>query len=149
MKRLRLISNTISVLLISGYIVFLATYWSNIPETVPTHFNALGKPDAYGSKGSLIAEVVIMAALLLLLAVVERFPSVWNFPVKVTSENRNRLYAIGFAMLGAMKILMICVFINVGLSSIAKDYPVWPLYLLLVLITVVIIAGIIASVRAR
>ena len=149
MKRQRLISNTISVLLIGGYAVFLAACWSNIPETVPTHFNALGKADAYGSKGSLIAEAVIMAALFLLLAVVERFPSVWNFPVKVTAENKARLYVIGFTMIGAMKVLMVCMFINVGFSSIIADYPVWPLYLLLVLITVVIITGIIACVRAR
>ena len=52
-------------------------------------------------------------------------------------------------MIGAMKVLMVCMFINVGLSSIIADYPVWPLYLLLVLITVVIITGIIACVRAR
>jgi uncharacterized membrane protein len=149
MKRLRLISNIISVLLIGGYVVFLTAFWRDIPETVPTHFNALGKADAYGSKGSLIAEVVIMASLFLLLAVVEWFPSAWNFPVKLTAENKARLYAIGFAMIGAMKVLMVCMFINVGLSSIFADYPVWPLYLLLVLIPVVIITGIIACVRAR
>ena len=52
-------------------------------------------------------------------------------------------------MIDAMKILIICIFIDVGLSSIVADFPVWPLYLLLVLIAAVIIAGIIASVRAR
>ena len=149
MKRLRLISNIISILLIGGYVVFLTACWTNIPETVPTHFDVLGRADAYGSKESLIAEVAIMAALFLLLAVVERFPSVWNFPVKVTAENKARLFAKGFAMIGAMKVLMVCMFINIGLSSIVANYPLWPLYLLLVLITVVIIAGIIASVRAR
>lgn len=149
MKKIRLITNIISILLIIGYTVFLAVAWKKIPETVPTHFNALGKADAYGSKGSLIAEVAIMAALFLLLAIVECFPSAWNFPVKVTAENRDRLYKIGFAMIGAMKILMVCMFINAGLSSIAKDYPVWPLYLLLVLIAATILVGIIASIRAR
>ena len=52
-------------------------------------------------------------------------------------------------MIDAMKILIICIFIDVGLSSIITGFPVWPLYLLLVLIAAVIIAGIIASVRAR
>ena len=112
MKRLRLISNIISILLIGGYVVFLTACWTNIPETVPTHFDVLGRADAYGSKESLIAEVAIMAALFLLLAVAERFPSVWNFPVKVTAENKARLFMKGFAMIGAMKVLMVCMFIN-------------------------------------
>ena len=149
MKKIRLITNIVSVLLIIGYTVFLAACWGNIPETVPTHFNALGKADAYGSRWSLIAEPILMTALFLLMAVVERFPSAMNFPVKVTPENRNRLYAIGCFMIDAMKILIICIFIDAGLSSIVADFPVWPLYLLLVLIAAVIIAGIIASVRAR
>ena len=149
MKKIRLITNIVSVLLIIGYTVFLAACWGNIPETVPTHFNALGKADAYGSRWSLIAEPILMTALFLLMAVVERFPSAMNFPVKETPENRNRLYAIGCFMIDAMKILIICIFIDGGLSSIITGFPVWPLYLLLVLIATVIIAGIIASVRAR
>jgi len=86
MKKIRLITNLISILLIIGYTVFLTACWSNIPETVPTHFNALGKADAYGSKWSLIAEPILMTALFLLLAVVERFPSAMNFPVKITGK---------------------------------------------------------------
>jgi len=57
--------------------------------------------------------------------------------------------AIGCFMIDALKILIICIFIDVGLSSIVTDFPVWPLYLMLVLIAAVIVVGIIASVRAR
>ena len=89
MKKIRLITNIISVLLIIGYIVFLAACWSNIPETVPTHFNALGKADAYGSKGSLIAEAIIMAALFLLRTHGNGPPLIRETPRLRTSRTRN------------------------------------------------------------
>lgn len=149
MKKIRLITNIISVILMSGYIVFLAVKWRSIPETVPTHFDAMGQPDAWGSKVSLIAEPIFMAALFFVLVIAERFPSAWNFPVKVTADNRNRLYSIGYSMMGAMKILVVCVFIDIGLSSIIPEFPVWPLYLLMILIAIAVITGIIASARAR
>lgn len=149
MIKIRLISNIISILLIVGYMVFLISSWQRIPEIVPTHFDALGRADGYGGKGSLIVEALFMIGIFLLLALVERFPQAMNFPVKVTAENRYRLYMIGYAMIGATKILTVCMFIDAGLSSIVANFPVWPLYLLLILITAVIVAGIIASVRAR
>ncbi len=31
----------------------LAVHWGDVPDRVPTHFNAAGRPDAWGSKASL------------------------------------------------------------------------------------------------
>lgn len=149
MKRIRFITNIISAVLILGYIFFLAARWKHIPETVATHFNAAGKADAYGSKVSLLLEPVLMVLMYLLLTVVERCPSVWNFPVKLTEENRERQFLIGTAMVGALKILIILLFIEAGFSVMFPGFPAWPLYALLILVVVVIVVGIIASVRAR
>lgn len=34
-------------------LIYIATIWKTIPNTIPTHFNASMKPDEYGSKSSL------------------------------------------------------------------------------------------------
>ncbi len=37
--------------------------WNILPETKPTHFNANGKPDAWGSKSALIFSPLILTIL--------------------------------------------------------------------------------------
>ena len=69
MKRIRLVTNIIGLVLITGYALTLAIMWKNIPQTVATHFNALGEADAFGSKSSLLLEFFLMIGMFLLLAV--------------------------------------------------------------------------------
>lgn len=147
--RIRQATTLIGTVMIVVYIVFLIFMWDRIPDTVATHFNAAGEADAYGSKISLIIEPVMMVILFLILSLVERVPSLWNFPVKLTDENKDRLFAIGIAMLGFMKILVLGLLIVAGLSCIFPGFPVWPLYTLITLIVCVIAGGIIECVRMR
>lgn len=149
MKKIRLVTNIISVVLIIGYLIFLNFIWNRIPATVPTHFNAAGEADAYGGKASLVLEPILMIGIFLLMTIAERFPSAWNFPVKVTEQNRERLFGIGYRMIGGLKILTVCIFIDAGISSIFPGFPVWPMYVMLILIGVVIISGIVACFKAR
>ena len=149
MKRIRLITNIIGLVLIFGYALILAILWKTIPQTVATHFNALGEADAFGSKSSLLLEFFFMIGMFLLLAVIERFPSAWNFPVRMTAENRGRLLLIGAVMLGTLKILIIGLFIYAGLSSIFPGSPVWPMYLLTAFTAIVIVGGLVCSIKAR
>ena len=149
MKRIRLVTNVIGLVLIFGYALTLAILWKNIPQTVATHFNALGEADAFGSKLSLLAELALMIGMFLLLAVIERFPSAWNFPVRMTAENRGRLLMIGAVMLGTLKILIIGLLIYSGLSCIFPGSPVWPMYLLIAFTAIVIVGGLVCSIKAR
>ena len=148
-KRIRLVTNIIGLVLIFGYALTLAILWKNIPQRVATHFNALGEADAFGSKSSLLLEFLLLIGIFLLLAVIERFPSAWNFPVRMTVENRGRLLLIGAVMLGALKILVVGLFIYAGLSSIFPGSHVWPMYVLIALTVIVIVGGLVCSIKAR
>jgi uncharacterized membrane protein len=149
LKRIRIITSAFCAVLILGFIIFLVLSWKNIPETVATHFNASGAADAYGSKRSLIMEPVLMVIFFLVLSLVERFPSLWNMPVKLTAENRERQLMIAALMLGIMKVLVILLLADAGMSSIFPGFPVWPLYLLLTLTGITVVGGIIASIKLR
>ena len=146
MKRIRLVTNIISLVLMAGYAIALAILWKGIPQTVAVHFDAAGRADAYGNKSFLLVEFLIMTGIFLVLAVTEHFPSAWNLPVKVTAANRGRLYTIEAVMLGLLKILMILLFISTGIRSIVTGAPMWPVYLILGLMAAVVIGGIICSI---
>ena len=106
MKKISRVSTIISAIMLLTYIIVLISIWSRIPDTVPTHFNAAGVADSYGSKRNLVFEPVLAAFLLLFLSLMERIPAIWNFPVAVTEENRERLYKIAMIMMGGIKVLV-------------------------------------------
>lgn len=69
-----------------------AFYYEQLPDQIPTHFNATGQPDSYGEKSTLwflvIAGIVIYALILL----VNRAPHIVNYSVPITPENAPRQY---------------------------------------------------------
>ncbi|MGB2685524.1 MAG: DUF1648 domain-containing protein, partial [Olleya sp.] len=42
------------IILMALPFIYLAYIWNTLPETVPTHWNASGEIDGYGSKNSLL-----------------------------------------------------------------------------------------------
>jgi uncharacterized membrane protein len=62
--------------------------WPDLPERVPTHFGLDGRPDAWGGKGISWLMPIVHLGTWLLITLVQRFPDSWNYPVKITEENR-------------------------------------------------------------
>ena len=76
---------------------------ARLPDKIPTHFNAAGQPDAWGSAHTLLVFPLIAAVLYTLMTVVARFPSAFNFPVRVTPRNRAQLEALALGMIAWLK----------------------------------------------
>lgn len=118
--------NRLSLLVLLGTALFLALYWKDIPQKVPMHFNAAGEIDRWGSRAELLILPVIAWLLYLLMTVVEQFPGAWNTGVKVTEENRERVYALLGHMLSTLKFLIMVMFAWITLwCALAKPLPVW------------------------
>jgi len=83
---------------------------NRLPNRIPTHFNFSGQPDGWGSPSFLIMFPIAAVGLYLLLSVVVRFPEAFNYPVRVTEENRPRLEALTLEMIAWMKMEMIWLF---------------------------------------
>lgn len=43
--------------------LYLAYIWNSLPQTIPTHFGASGKPDAFGSKNELFTVPIIFSVM--------------------------------------------------------------------------------------
>ncbi len=123
--------------------------WSALPQTVPSHFDASGHPNAYGSKWWLLLlpglSVVITAGFTIL----ARYPHLFNYPVRVTPKNALHLYSGGRLLLRWINAVLAWVFafiewqtIQVALGNAAglpQWFPLVPVALIaLVLISVVI-----------
>ena len=132
------VMNIIGALALLGSTLFVIIMWSQIPDQIPTHHNFAGEADGYGGKGSLIFMMVLAWFMFILITVLMRFPNTWNMPVKVTAENKARLYSITRAMLEVIKMLASLLF-TVMLINAAIATPM-PRFILIALIAAMLLS---------
>jgi uncharacterized membrane protein len=93
------------------WLTWSALYGPNrLPDRVPTHFNAAGTPNAWGSPSGMILLPVIAGSLYLLMSVVSMFPGAFHYPVRVTAQNIARLQAVTLGMVAWLKVELACLF---------------------------------------
>lgn len=132
---------------------FTVINYSNLPETIPTHFNGAGEADGFGSKVSIFGLPVIATLLFIGLTVLNRYPHIFNYPSPVTQDNALRLYTLATRMLRYLKLVLVLVFGGIEFMTIqhatgkAAGLSVWFLPLTLVLIFLPLIYFVIKSVQ--
>ena len=142
-----------------GWLILLAlwgwtiTHYSSLPETIPTHFNAAGEADGFGSKVSIFALPVIATLLFIGLTVLNRYPQSFNYPTTITQDNAFRQYTLATRMLRYLKLVLVIVFGGIEFMTIqnatgkAAGLGAWFLPLTLVLVFFPLIYFLIKSVQ--
>ena len=100
---------------------FLSITWKNIPDMIPGHYNIVGEIDKYSSKNSIWILLVVQILLFTMMSVLERFPNIWNTGVKITEENRERVYTNLRNMQTYLKMMIMIYFSYMTLQSIAGE----------------------------
>lgn len=113
----------LSVIALCFLLIYLVSNWSSIPARIPSHYDMNGVITAWSSKSSLLLLPVISLAIYALLTVVLFFPKTWNIPVKITDENRARVYAVTRSMLCVLKLLTMLLFISITVSLVKMREP--------------------------
>ncbi len=83
---------------------------SHLPDRIPTHFDAAGNANGWGSPATLLLLPILAVGLYLLITVVSMFPASFNYPVRVTAENRERLQGLTLNMVTWLKTELACLF---------------------------------------
>ena len=126
-----------------GATIFVLVMWPHVPDQIPTHFNFAGEPDSYGGKGQMILLIVLAWVMFIMMTVLVRFPNTWNLPVKVTAENKTRIYTITRCMLEIVKLLAVLLMSTLFISiTIAANVPQFIMITLVAAILVTCIVGI-------
>ncbi len=131
------------------------THYSALPDTIPTHFNAAGEADGFGSKASIIGLPLIATLLFIGLNVLNRYPHIFNYPAAITQDNALRLYTLATRMLRYLKLVLVLVFGGIEFMTIqnatgeASGLGTWFLPLTLVLIFIPLIYFVIKSIKEK
>ncbi|MGZ6376745.1 MAG: DUF1648 domain-containing protein [Ktedonobacterales bacterium] len=139
-------------------VVPLTLTWSELPQIVPSHFDASGRPNAYGSKSWLLLLPALSVIFTAAFTILARYPHLFNYPVRVTPENAPRLYRSGRLLLRWMNVALTWVFafiewqtLQVALGK-ATGLPTWFLPVmvgLVVLVPLTVVAFSVAWVLKR
>lgn len=68
---IRAVMEILCLALLLGTVVFLIVFWKNIPDSVPNHFDGMGRIDSYAPKKTLILLPVMMSILYAVLSLVK------------------------------------------------------------------------------
>lgn len=93
----------VALLATLGYLIYLITQWSHLPDTIPTHYTIGNVPDRYGSKIHVLIPVLIGLVCYIGCGFIQRRPHVMNLPVEITKENAPYYYYEGVLMMSLIR----------------------------------------------
>lgn len=97
--------------------ILTAVAFFKMPDTIPTHFNALGQADNYGNKGTIFVLPIIATILFIGLTALNHYPQIYNYPEKITEENAVYQYSRATRMIRFLKLIMAILFTIIVLST--------------------------------
>jgi len=116
-KYLEAISLTALAILL--WITWAALYGPRaLTGPIPTHFDLAGHPNAYGPPQMLLILPAVALVLYLLITVVSRNPAVFNYPVRATPQNRQRLQELALNMIAFLKAETVILFALIQYQTI-------------------------------
>ncbi len=155
------LTSTDILLEIAGWLALAALwiivlfYYKELPDKIPTHFNAAGKADDTGSKSTFFILPSLTTFTFLLMTVLNRFPHVFNYPVSITPENAIRQYTLATRLIRIMKLTITLIFTLISIlivTSALNDAGIsgiWILPLILAFTFIPLIFYIIKSRRVK
>ena len=87
--------------------VLVISNYSNLPDTIPTHYNSVGNADGFGNKTNILILPLIASILFVGITIINKFPYIFNYPTQITEENALRQYTNATRMLRFMKLILV------------------------------------------
>src|SRR4051794_9461330 len=82
-------------------------YFFILPDTIPVHFGASGQPDSYGKKATIFILPVTGLIIFMMMSIINKYPQVYNYPVKITAANAAKQYTNGTKIIRYIKTVII------------------------------------------
>ncbi|HET6512661.1 MAG TPA: DUF1648 domain-containing protein [Candidatus Kapabacteria bacterium] len=108
----------LSWLLIGALWLYAVYAVTQLPTTIPVHFDLSNEPDNYGSKYTLLVLPFIGTLIIGLFGVIKHHPEHLNYPVKITETNRERQTELAFGLLSSIACVIPLLFAFIIYSTV-------------------------------
>lgn len=101
-------------------LTWLLTLWHypSLPEEIPIHFGLSGQPDRWGDKGMIFFLPFLGSFLTFIILFISQHPNSFNYPVKITAENKARQGALAQRMIHYVLLVINLLFLGLVSDSI-------------------------------
>jgi uncharacterized membrane protein len=133
---------------LTGYVALLllfglpAIFYFSLPESIPIHFGIDGVSDGYGPRGMIWLLPGIGFLLYAGMMWLTNYPHLFNYPVRLTTDNIFRQYRYAQRLLRIISALVVMMFAYLKYMSIQVSFgqldaiPMWPVMFFLAAIFV-------------
>lgn len=115
----------IGLLILLSFWIFTLFYYNQLPDIIPTHFGAEGKPDGFGPKWTIVILPLISTLIYAFMTVAARFPHKMNYTATITQANAKKQYTTMTKMLRMLKVILLLVFFVTDYKTM-QIALVWP-----------------------
>lgn len=134
-NKIDILVEVLCLVMLVGVAIYLGINWSTLPDKIPSHYDFAGNIDRWGKKGELLIVPIMSWVLYVMITGVEQIPSIWNTGVKVTVENRYRVYRVLKYMVKSIKLIMVVDFSYLTIQSLSgQSLPGWFTLLFMVIL---------------
>ena len=101
-------------------ITWLLTLWHypSLPNEIPIHFGLSGQADRWGDKGMIFFMPFLGSFLTFIILFISQHPQTFNYPVKITEENKERQAVLAQQMTHYLLLVINLLFLSLVSDSI-------------------------------
>ena len=90
--------------------LYVLIAWKHLPERIPSHYNGMGRPDAYGPRSGILFLPAVAWFLFALISAVACFPSAWNTVNGIRPENIPAALRLSKILIGTLRLGLSLIF---------------------------------------
>ena len=90
--------------------ILVILFYNRLSDIIPIHYNAAGVADGFGGKIHLIILSILSSALFIGMTILNKFPHIFNYPVKITEDNAFAQYQNMARMIRIVKLVVVLIF---------------------------------------
>jgi uncharacterized membrane protein len=94
------------------------TNYTNLPDTIPIHYNGAGQADGFGGKETILTLPLIATVLFVGLTILNMFPHIFNYPINITPDNALRQYTNATRLIRYLKLIIVVIFGLIAFKTI-------------------------------
>lgn len=87
--------------------VLTITNYNNLPDIIPVHYNGAGQADGFGEKSTIWTLPLIATVLFVGMTILNKFPHIFNYSVKITKENALSQYTGATRLMRYLKLILV------------------------------------------
>lgn len=95
-----------------------AYHYSNLPDLIPTHYGIIGIADDFGANWTIWLLPIISLVLTLSLYYLSKYPHKFNYPYKITEENKTGHYKNAQRLVLGLNLTQLFVFLYINYTTV-------------------------------